>query len=131
MYQPKFPLRFSELDGAYQSIKDLKESVKQNAKTLLNISPGEWPANPELGVGLRNFLFSNYPSPELDNLHQRIREQFSRYMPFLDIRSEFVELDVNNDSLINHNEIKLIVRYNITPIAEQDLLTLTLGENVQ
>ena len=50
MYQPKYPLRFSELDGAYDSIKDLKSTVKQNVLTLLNVSPGEWPGSPELGI---------------------------------------------------------------------------------
>ena len=106
MYQPKYPLRFSELDGAYDSIKDLKSTVKQNVLTLLNVSPGEWPGSPELGIGIR-------------------------YLPFLDVRSHFVDKDEYGTDLIDSNEIKLVIKYNITPIAEQDLLTLTLGENVQ
>ena len=131
MYQPKYPLRFSELDGAYDSIRDLKSTVKQNVLTLLNVSPGEWPGNPELGIGVRRFLFSNYPSPELDGLHKTIKDQFARYLPFLDVRSHFVDKDEYGTDLIDSNEIKLVIKYNITPIAEQDLLTLTLGENVQ
>ena len=131
MYQPKYPLRFSELDGAYDSIKDLKSTVKQNVLTLLNVSPGEWPGSPELGIGIRRFLFSNYPSPELDALHKVIKDQFSRYLPFLDVRSHFVDKDEYGTDLIDSNEIKLVIKYKITPIAEQDLLTLTLGENVQ
>jgi hypothetical protein len=98
--------------------------------TLLNVSPGEWPGNPELGVGVRRFLFSNYPSPELDAVHKRIKDQFARYLPFLDVRSELVDKDEYGNSLIDANEIKLVIRYNITPIAEQDLIILNVGESI-
>ncbi len=131
MYQPKYPLKFDEINGAYASIRDLKDTVKQNVVTLLNVSPGEWPGNPEIGVGIRRFLFANYPSPEILEVHQKIKDQFSRYLPFLDVRSEFIDKDEAGNSLVDLNEIKLVIRYNITPIAEEDLLTLRLGESPQ
>lgn len=130
MYQPRYPLKFSEVTGPYDSIRELKDTVKQNVMTLLNVSPGEWPGNPELGVGVRRFLFSNYPSPELDAVHKRIKDQFARYLPFLDVRSELVDKDEYGNSLIDANEIKLVIRYNITPIAEQDLIILNVGESI-
>jgi hypothetical protein len=130
MYQPRYPLKFSEVTGPYDSIRELKDTVKQNVMTLLNVSPGEWPGNPELGVGVRRFLFSNYPSPELDAVHKKIKDQFARYLPFLDVRSEFVDKDEYGNSLIDANEIKLVIRYNITPIAEQDLIILNVGESI-
>jgi hypothetical protein len=130
MYQPRYPLKFSEVSGPYDSIRELKDTVKQNVMTLLNVSPGEWPGNPELGVGVRRFLFSNYPSPELDAVHKRIKDQFARYLPFLDVRSELVDKDEYGNSLIDANEIKLVIRYNITPIAEQDLIILNVGESI-
>ena len=130
MYQPRYPLKFSEVNGPYDSIRELKDTVKQNVMTLLNVSPGEWPGNPELGVGVRRFLFSNYPSPELDAVHKRIKDQFARYLPFLDVRSELVDKDEYGNSLIDSNEIKLVIRYNITPIAEQDLIILKVGESI-
>lgn len=130
MYQPRYPLKFSEVNGPYDSIRELKDTVKQNVMTLLNVSPGEWPGNPELGVGVRRFLFSNYPSPELDAVHKRIKDQFARYLPFLDVRSELVDKDEYGNSLIDSNEIKLVIRYNITPIAEQDLIILNVGESI-
>jgi len=130
MYQPRYPLKFSEVSGPYDSIRELKDTVKQNVMTLLNVSPGEWPGNPELGVGVRRFLFSNYPSPELDAVHKKIKDQFARYLPFLDVRSELVDKDEYGNSLIDANEIKLVIRYNITPIAEQDLIILNVGESI-
>ena len=131
MYQPKYPLKFSELNGPYDSIRDLKDTVKQNVMTLLNVSPGEWPGNPDLGVGVRRFLFSNYPSPELAALHKKIKDQFARYLPFLSVKSEFIDEDQYGNKLIDSNEIKLVVKYNITPIAEQDLIILNVGETAQ
>tara|TARA_R110000782_G_scaffold256736_1_gene345852 strand:+ start:733 stop:1125 length:393 start_codon:yes stop_codon:yes gene_type:complete len=130
MYQPRYPLKFSEINGPYDSIRELKDTVKQNVMTLLNVSPGEWPGNPELGVGVRRFLFSNYPSPELDAVHKKIKDQFARYLPFLDVKSELVDKDEYGNSLIDANEIKLVIRYNITPIAEQDLIILNVGESI-
>lgn len=130
MYQPRYPLKFSEINGPYDSIRELKDTVKQNVMTLLNVSPGEWPGNPELGVGVRRFLFSNYPSPELDAVHKRIKDQFARYLPFLDVKSELIDKDEYGNSLIDANEIKLVIRYNITPIAEQDLIILNVGESI-
>jgi len=128
MFQPKYPLSFSEVDGAYDSIKDIKENIKQNAIFLLSISPGEWPNNPEIGCGIRRFLFSNYGSQELMDIHKTIKDQFSRYLPFLDIRSELVEQDAYGSSLIDQNEIKLIVRYNIRPLNSQDFIEIGISE---
>ena len=79
MYQPEFPLKMSSRDGAYKSIDDLAGSVKQNVLFLLNTSPGEWPRRPELGIGVRNFLFENASSAAFEGLHQRIKEQFNKY----------------------------------------------------
>ena len=129
MYQPKYPLQYSDLVGPYTSITSLKETVKQNVITLLNVSPGEWPGNPDLGVGVRRFLFENYPSPELSAIHDTIRQQFAKYLPFVEVVSEFVDEDGYGNKLIDSNEIKLVIRYNITPLSEEDLIILNVGES--
>ena len=129
MYQPKYPLQYSDLVGPYTSITSLKETVKQNVITLLNVSPGEWPGNPDLGVGVRRFLFENYPSPELSAIHDTIRQQFAKYLPFVEGVSEFVDEDGYGNKLIDSNEIKLVIRYSITPLSEEDLIILNVGES--
>jgi len=128
MYQPKYPLKYSDLVGPYESITSLKETVKQNIMTILNVSPGEWPGNPELGVGIRRFLFENYPSDDLLAIHERIRQQFEKYLPFVQVTSEFVDKDAYGNNLIDSNEVKLVIKYNIIPISEQDLIILNVGE---
>ena len=128
MYQPKFPLNISERDGAYQGIDDLAQSVKQNVLFLLNTSPGEWPARPNFGVGVRRFLFENPTSFEWERLHQRIKEQFEKYMPFLDVRSEIITEGKYGESLVDENTIKLVLEYSINPISMQDIVTLNLNQ---
>ena len=129
MYQPRYPLKLSDLEGAYASIKDLKENIKQNVKFLLMTSEGEWPGRPELGVGIRRFLFSNYPSPELLSIHKKIKDQFLRYMPFVEISSEIIDKDEMGVSFIDRNEVKLVVRYSVPSVGMSETLVLNLNES--
>tara|TARA_R100001510_G_C7603484_1_gene169350 strand:+ start:149 stop:529 length:381 start_codon:yes stop_codon:yes gene_type:complete len=124
MFQPKFPLEYSKIDGPYRGIKDIKETIKQNVIFLLSVSPGEWPGNPDLGVGVRSFLFENYESQELNSLHTRIKDQFSRYLPFLNVRSEFIEKDSEGYDLVDQNQLKLIVKYNIKPLNVEEYVEI-------
>lgn len=129
MYQPRYPLSLSELEGAYSSIKDIRENIKQNVRFLLLTSEGEWPGRPELGVGIRRFLFSNYPSPELLSIHKKIKDQFARYMPFIKIESEIVDKDEMGASFVDRNEVKLVVRYSVPSINIEESLILNVTEN--
>ena len=122
MYQPNYPLKYTDIDGPYQSIKNIKDTIKQNVKTLLLTSPGEWPNRPDLGVGIKRFLFENSNSPELETLHKRISDQFKKYLPFVQVKSEFVKEDAQGVSLVDRNEIKLVVRYIIEPLSESDTM---------
>lgn len=131
MFQPRYPLSLSDLEGAYASIKDIKENIKQNVKFLLLTSEGEWPGRPELGVGLRRFLFTNYPSQDLLLMHKKIKDQFEKYMPFVSIRSELVDKDERGESFIDRNEIKLVVRYSVPSINIEDYMVFNVSEGAQ
>ena len=130
MYQPKFPLKYSDL-GPYESIIDIKETVKQNVRTILLTSPGEWPMRPDLGVGIRRFLFENSTSPELDGVHKRIKDQFKKYLPFVKIKSEFVKENAQGENLTDRNEIKLVIKYLIEPLSESDMMVFGLGDSLE
>tara|TARA_B100001057_G_C22568910_1_gene840361 strand:- start:370 stop:756 length:387 start_codon:yes stop_codon:yes gene_type:complete len=125
MFQPKFPLKLSDTYGPYDSIVELKESVKQNVMTILMVSPGEWPNDPRLGVGVRRFLFENSSSDELSRLESVIKNQFSRYLPFLEVDSQIITVDANGNHLQDSNMVKLVVRYNIEPLNVQDFLEIS------
>ena len=129
MFQPRYPLSLSDLEGAYASIKDIRENIKQNVKFLLLTSEGEWPGRPEIGVGLKRFLFENYPSPELLGIHKKIKDQFARYMPFIKITSEIVDKDEMGVSFVDRNEVKLVVRYSVPSINIEEKIVLNVTEN--
>ena len=90
MFQPKFPLKLSDTYGPYDSIVELKESVKQNVMTILMVSPGEWPNDPQLGVGVKRFLFENSSSDELSRLKSVIKNNQ------VDVSNEDVTTDPEN-----------------------------------
>jgi len=124
MFQPVFPLKYSNVHGPYKSITDIKETIKQNVIFLVSVSPGEWPGNPELGVGVRNFLFENYGSQELLAVHTRIKDQFAKYLPFLNVTSELIDKDEQGTNLVDYNEIKLVIKYNIKPLNVEDYVEI-------
>jgi phage baseplate assembly protein W len=124
MFQPVFPLKYSKTTGPYKGITDIKDTIKQNVIFLLSVSPGEWPANPELGVGVRRFLFENYGSQELAAVHARIKDQFAKYLPFLKVSSELIEVDTEGRNLIDNNQIKLVVKYNIKPLNVEEYVEI-------
>ena len=122
MFRPKFPLKMSDVDGPYDSIRDIKLNIRQNVKFLLNTSPGEWPGKPTLGIGLRHFLFENNTSGDLLGIDKRIKDQFSKYLPFLEVSTEIVDVDSAGESLVDSNRIKVVIRYNILPLNESDII---------
>tara|TARA_R100000278_G_C5379711_1_gene131989 strand:+ start:169 stop:549 length:381 start_codon:yes stop_codon:yes gene_type:complete len=124
MFQPKFPLEYSKIDGPYRGIKDIKQTIKQNVVFLLSISPGEWPGNPDIGIGVRRFLFENKGSQDLLAIHARIKDQFSKYLPFLTVSSELVEEDSEGFNLVDYNQLKLVVRYNIKPLNVEEYVEI-------
>ena len=81
-YQPIFPLVYDGETGPYKSITSQKESIQRDFQYLLLTNPGEWPMNPDLGIGVRRYLFETYDSPELAKIEERIRSQLSKYLPF-------------------------------------------------
>lgn len=128
MFQPNFPLKISNTTGAYESISDIKQNIKQNVLFLLSVSPGEWPGNPELGVGVKKFLFENHTSSDLLSIHKNIKDQFSRFLPFLDVRSELIDTDMYGEKLVDSGEMKLIIKYNIKPLGVSDSVSLGISE---
>ena len=47
-------------EDGFQLVKSLKQNIKQNLKMLLLTIPGERVMEPNFGVGLKTYLFSNF-----------------------------------------------------------------------
>jgi len=84
-YQPDFPLVYDETHGPYRMITSLEMSIQKDFENLLLTSPGEWPMNPEIGVGLRELLFENHGSSLVTGLESKIRRQVERFLPSVEI----------------------------------------------
>lgn len=128
MLQPIFPLGKSERDGMFSSHLELEKSVKQNILFLLQTNPGEWPAKPELGIGVSRFLFENYSVDKMSRLRQTIKSQVKKYMPFIEIDVDFTEFDDLGNSYVDNNYLKMTIRYNIIPLSVQEILGLKVTE---
>ena len=61
-------------------------SIRDNIRNILYFRKGDYPDNPDFGVGLQDFLFD--PADELlrVSLAQEMRRQISRYEPRVTIR---------------------------------------------
>lgn len=84
-YQPTFPLKYDSTNGPYAQITSLEESLQRDFENLLLTNPGEWPMHPEIGIGLRTYLFNNYQGPEMAELQSRIVDQLRKYLPSIEL----------------------------------------------
>lgn len=121
---PQLPLVVDENDGAYKLNKTLIDVVKQNLKCLVLTSPGERIMDPLFGVGLRNFLFEQNLDSTYTLISEKIREQVSKYMPFLEI----IDIDIygNPDEVFsdNRNFAKVSINYRVLPLDVDDILDI-------
>lgn len=98
-YQPEFPLRYDENNGPFSQIVTLEESLKRDFENLLMTNPGEWPMRPEIGVGIKKYLFSSFAGPEIAELKSIIIDQVGKFLPSIQLLNlEYVSTTEEQDS---------------------------------
>ena len=116
----QIPLAFDTNDG-FKMLKSYRQTVKQNLKMLLLTNPGERVMEPNFGVGVRTYLFSNFSENIQSKLNQKIFEQVQFYLPTLKIENiTFTELDQDL------NTLSFQIFYSIPDIGVNDLLEFTI-----
>lgn len=108
---PKLPLTIDSIDGAYENIDNYKDLVAQHVKMLVLTSPGERIMDPNYGVGARRYLFEQNTIGLQSALTSRINQQFSVYLPYVEIQN--IKFEVPQDS---GNAFSLQIIYKITPL---------------
>ena len=108
--QPQWPLVISPSEGPYKSVANVRESIKQDFIFLLKTNPGEWPANPALGVGLKRYLFENFNSLEVQSIRSNIKRQIQNYLPQI-VLGKVGILNDSND--IDANVMILLIQFSI------------------
>lgn len=103
-YQPEFPLVYDKLHGPYAAISNKEDSLARNFINLLLTSPGEWPMNPDLGIGLRRYLFESSTSDLVQRLRPNIVSQLQKYLPHIKLHSIEVQQEPED---IDNNTIKI------------------------
>ena len=123
-YQPSYPLRYDSDFGPWSPITSKEESLRQDFKFLILTEPGEWPMNPDLGVGLRRYLFNNYNADLLRGVESRIRDQIQKYLPRVKLISAIFNSEPDQ---IDKGKISLTIKYTIMGNI-QEVSRIHLGE---
>ena len=124
-YGAELPLRVDNQDGPYALLKTMTSVASQNLKMLILTSPGERMMDNEFGVGIRNYLFWQYTPTTLSDIESRIRQQTSRYIPYIQIE----EISFNNKENISvgaslaDNFLSITIRFRVSSLNVGDVLT--------
>mgnify|MGYP003636783847 CR=1 FL=1 len=123
--QPLWPPKMSTAHGPYTSVASPAESIRQDLVFLLQTIPGEWPMNPDLGVGLITYVFENLQTLETSNIKSNIENQIRKYLPNVTlIDAKFISTPENVDDYIT--TLKII--YAIPDFGVQDEINFGLNE---
>lgn len=125
---PKLPLTRNSAEG-YRLTKTLVESVHQNFKMVLLTAPGERIMDPDFGVGLRNYIFRVDAESTYDEIREKIVEQASTYLPFIEVLGVFFSKP-DEFSGISQNSTNIQIEYIILPTDDVDTLTINLPETI-
>jgi hypothetical protein len=152
-YQPNYPLMVDRNHGPFKPVKTLVESIQRNFEFLLLTNPGEWPMDPNKGVGVLKVLFEPARPEKIAELSRgielSIRQQLNKYLKAVDLISAELFLDVQkqvenqvslklvyviNKSVVVQNVIKNYagsIITNLTILDEYKSTALNIAENIK
>lgn len=114
---PVLPLRESdELD--YEHLSNYEDLVKQNLKNIVLTSPGERVMDPSFGVGIMGFLFEQNTPSLRSSIEGKIREQVSKYMPFVNLTA------ININTSEDETRLSLSINYSVPALSSTDIMIL-------
>jgi len=96
-----------------------KDAIKNNLINYFLTNPGERPANPNFGAGLRRYIFTQIESNNLDFIQEDIQQKLASNFPNITVDS--VEVLGQED----YNTINIIIKYSIANTGINDELQLT------
>ena len=123
--QPLWPPRIDQFHGPYASVSSPAESIRQDFVFLLQTIPGEWPMNPDLGVGLITYVFENLQTLEASGLKSNIENQVKKYLSNVTlIDAKFISTPEEVD---NYTSI-LRITYSIPDFGVQEEIDFGLND---
>ena len=108
-----FPFaRIPNQDGYFATTKTTIESVKNNIRLLLQTQKGERMFQPNLGMGIRRFLFEQITEDTQVQIENDIVDTFATWLPFVELREIDVDLAEQDQNKIN---IKIVFNIKRAP----------------
>jgi phage baseplate assembly protein W len=98
-----------------------KDAIKNNLINYFLTNPGERPANPTFGAGLRAYIFTQIDTDNLDFIQEEIQQKLGKNFPNIIVDS--VEVLAQED----YNTINVIIKYSIKNTGINDELQLTFA----
>ena len=90
----------NDKDGYFATTSTTIEAVKNNIRNLLNTNQGERLFQPNLGINLRQYLFSQITDETLISIQDSITSTFSFWLPFVNIQNISLKNGTNVNSII-------------------------------
>ncbi len=105
--------------GVFTPNYTTREAIKNNLVNYFLTNPGERPANPLFGGGLRGFIFQQMADENLDFLKEDIGQTLSTFFP--DVIVDNVSVVGNHDN----NEVVVNIKYAVSNTGIEDELNLS------
>ena len=105
--------------GVFTPNYTTKEAIKNNIINYFLTNPGERPANPLFGGGLRDFIFEQISFENLDFLKEDINTKLQQFFP--DVVINEVEVIGNEDQ----NEVVVNLQYAVSNTGIEDEINLS------
>jgi len=106
------PFKKSEgSEGYFLSTTTTIDAVKNNVKLLLSTDKGERIFQPNLGIGLRRFLFEPITGETTLAIQNEIIDTFNFWLPFITIKD--IQVETTSADGTNPNQISINVIFNL------------------
>lgn len=106
-------------NGVFVPNYQTKDAIKANLINYFLTNPGERPANPTFGAGLREYIFTQIESDNLDFIKEDIQNKIGINFP--NVAVESVEVLAQED----YNTINVVIKYSVINTDINDELQLT------
>ena len=105
--------------GVFTPNYTTREAIRNNLINYFLTNPGERPANPTFGGGLRGFIFQQIDNENLDFLKEDIGQKLASFFPDVLVRN--VEVIGNKDN----NEVVVNIKYTVSNTGIEDEINLS------
>lgn len=85
--------------GYFESTEKVSDAIRSDVNSLLVTNWGERPMHFDLGGNLREFLFEPKTMSLKRAIHDRVRSQLARWMPYVSLVGMFVTFSEDDSSV--------------------------------